>query len=222
MNRRQFSRTAMAAFTLGAAGHSVAQAEGSVEQSSVYPQVGGPGDRFSFIASGFRSNEQVGIWINRPDGQISTKGIEPVEDASEEGRVSWSWQAPEDGPLGFWQMVAQGIKSGRQVVLTFELRKQAPQQAAANINPRVGRGGTLFIFYASGFLLDEDIAVWANTPDGKAVEVELDRSRLYLGRFDGSWTAPVDAKIGAWQLVVYGTQSKITQVLDFRIEAPRP
>lgn len=222
MNRRRFSRAALAALTLGSAGHRSVLAASAGEQSTVYPQIGGPGDVFSFIASGFRASERVAIWINRPDGQVSTKGIEPIERATREGRVSWSWQAPDDGPLGVWQMVAQGTNSGHQVVLSFELRNQKPQQAASNINPSVGRGGTLFVFYASGFMLDEDIAVWANTPNGQALEIKLDRWKIYLGRIDASWSAPIGAQIGPWQLVVYGTKSGITQVLNFTIEAPSP
>lgn len=222
MNRRSFSRAAIAALAMSAIGAQGTQAASSAEQSSVYPQVGGQGDRFSFIASGFKSKERVAIWINQPDGKVSTQGIEPIEAATKEGRVSWSWQAPDDAALGFWQMVAQGTSSGHQVVLSFELRNQKPQQAAANITPNTGRGGTLFIFYASGFLLDEDIAVWANMPNGEALEIELDRSKVYLGRIDASWSSPIGARLGPWQLVVYGTKSGITHVLNFTIEAPSP
>lgn len=222
MNRRTFSRAALSALVLSASGSHITQAASTSGTSSVYPEVGAPGDQFSFIASGFAKDEIVGIWINRPDGRVSIEGIESQQKATQDGRVSWGWQAPNDAALGFWQMVAQGSKSGRQVVLSFELRKQAPQQAASNITPSVGRGGTLFIFYASGFIIDEYVGIWANTPAGKAIEITPDRWRNYLGRVDGSWSAPIDAQLGPWQIVLYGEQSRITQVLNFRIEAPSP
>ena len=208
------------ALLLGSAGSAVAQSAG--EQSSVFPEVGTPGGRFTFLASGFKSKERVAVWINTPDGKVSTTGIENLETATRDGRVTWSWTAPEQGSLGVWQMVAHGTSSNVEKILTFEVRENQPPPAANNIDPKVGRPGTLFTFFASGFLLDEDVRVWANAPDGQAVPIELNQKRLYLGRLDASWTAPVQAQQGHWQIVVQGVDSGILQVIDFELGAPQP
>ena len=74
------------ALLLGSAGSAIAQSAG--EQSSVFPEVGTPGGRFTFLASGFKPKERVAVWINTPDGKVSTTGI-TVEPISFCRIVSW-------------------------------------------------------------------------------------------------------------------------------------
>jgi hypothetical protein len=218
---RRLCALAIALVAIGAAaGPAAAQSAG--EQSSAFPAVGAPGARFTFIASGFKSRERVAVWINTPDGRVITTGLENLEQATREGRVTWSWAAPEDAALGVWQFVAHGTSSNVERVLSIEIRERQPPPSASNIDPRQGHPGTLFTFYASGFLLDEDVRVWANAPDGTAVPIELNQKRLYLGRLDASWTAPLNAQLGHWQIVIVGVDSDITHVLDLDIGAPQP
>lgn len=195
-----------------------ANAQSATEQTSVYPTVGAPGARFSFIAAGFKSRETVAVWINTPDGKIITEGIENLDRATRQGRVSWNWTAPEGAMLGTWQMVAHGKGSNTEKIITFEIKDETPPPPDNNIQPQSGIPGTLFTFYASGFLLDEDIRVWANTPEGKPVDIVLAQRRLYNGRFDGSWSAPTSVQRGKWQLVVQGVDSEMQQVLNFEIK----
>jgi hypothetical protein len=218
--RRMGALALLLALCVASAGSASAQSAG--EQSNVFPAVGAPGARFTFIASGFKPQERVAVWINTPDRRVITDGLENLEKATRDGRVTWSWSAPEDGPLGVWQMVAHGIASNHEQVLSLELRENQPPPSANNVDRRDGHPGTLFTFYASGFLLDEDVNVWANAPDGTAVPIELNQKRLYLGRLDASWTAPLNAQLGHWQIVVHGVDSGITHILDIQISAPQP
>jgi hypothetical protein len=88
----------------------------------VSPDVGSRGMRFSFSATGFAPDEQIGIWLNLPDGRVVAAEVEGVTRAAPDGRAGWTWVAPADGPLGSWQMVAHGTTSGVEVVASFVLR----------------------------------------------------------------------------------------------------
>ncbi len=184
----------------------------------VYPAYGAPGTRFGFVADGFQRHERIAVWMNTPDGRVLTEGIENLFPASREGRVTWNWNAPADASFGTWQMVVHGLRSGMEYVIPFEIRAAEPAPIEINVQPRTGRPGTLFIFYATGFQVDEAVQFWANTPDGRAIEIEPVRVRLFLGRADWSWDAPLDAIPGTWQIVAHGLNSGVERVLTFEIQ----
>jgi hypothetical protein len=199
-----------------------ARAQSAGEANSVYPSVGAPGARFTFIVAGFKSRERVAVWYNTPTGKTSDKDIENLDKATREGRVSWAWSAPKDSPTGTYQMVARGISSGIEKVVTFQIQETKPQAAANNIEPKRAAPGTLLIFYASGYLLDEDVRIWANAPDGTIIPVTLDQKRIVNGRVDGSWQLPKNALFGRWQLVIHGVDSRSEQVLAFEVVKTTP
>lgn len=205
------------ALLLSSAWAGSAQAQSVGEVPSVYPSVGAPGARFSFVVAGFSSRERVAVWLNLPDGRISDRGIENLDRATRQGRVSWSWTAPAGSATGTYQMVARGVSSGVEKLVSFEIRTSPTPVAGGNIEPKSGGPGSLFTFFASGFLLDEDVRVWANAPDGTYVDVKLAQRTLYNGRLDASWSSPAAAQRGAWQIVVRGVDSGIEQVLRFEI-----
>lgn len=76
---------------------------------SVTPSSGPPGTTFTFSAAGFVAGEKVGYWTTTPDGAIIPSGKEAVADA--DGRISWSWTAPEDAQPGLWLMIARSSQS---------------------------------------------------------------------------------------------------------------
>jgi hypothetical protein len=194
-------------------------AQNAPEVANVNPAVGNPGTRYSFIASGFQSRERVGVWLNRPDGRIVTVGIEDPGRATREGRATWGWQAPRDALLGTYSMVAKGASSGIEYVIRFEIRSPTAIPTSSNIEPKQASPGRLVVFYANGFRLDEDVRVWANSPDGKVIAVELESKQLADGRLDASWTVPRTAVAGNWQLVVHGVDSGFEQVLSFVVRS---
>lgn len=196
---------------------SATQAQSAGEQPSLYPQAGTPGTRFTFIFAGFKSREKVAVWYNTPNGQVSVANIENLDKATRQGRVSWAWTAPKDGPVGTYQMVARGLSSDIQQTLSFDVQTTAPRPPAGNIEPKVARPGILLIFNASGFLLNEDVHMWVNTPDGKAFVIDPEQKRLNDGRVDASWQLPDNAQVGKWQMVIHGYESGIEQVLNFEV-----
>ena len=75
--------------------------------------------RISFSGTGFTPDEDIKVWLNLPDGRVVPTEVEGVLRAAPDGRVGWTWVVPADGPLGTWQMVAHGVKSGVEGVATF-------------------------------------------------------------------------------------------------------
>jgi hypothetical protein len=91
-------------------------------QLTVTPAAGAPGARFVFSGSGFGSEEKLSIWLNAPDGRVLPAEIEGIAETAPDGRVGWTWVAPQVAPLGAWQMVAHGRTSGIETVVGFTLQ----------------------------------------------------------------------------------------------------
>ena len=98
---------------------------------------------------------------------------------------------------------------------------QPTESAQTNVQPRSGLGGTRFFFVATEFTPFEPVAVWLNTPDGRAITAEVDdlNRANAQGRADWSWSAPTTAHPGPWQMVVRGQASGVEHVIGFEIRA---
>jgi hypothetical protein len=95
---------------------------GPPPQLTIAPDAGAPGARFVVSGTGFGANEPLSIWLNAPDGRVIAAEIEGIAETAPDGRVGWTWVAPNDAPLGAWQMVAHGRESGIEAVVGFTLR----------------------------------------------------------------------------------------------------
>ncbi|HWQ11226.1 MAG TPA: hypothetical protein VNL77_00415 [Roseiflexaceae bacterium] len=199
---------------------SPASAQDAPGAASVFPQAGPAGTRFSFIASGYRPRERVAVWLNTPDGRALPVEVESLRPATREGRANWIWQSPGDAQEGTYQMVAHGVSSGVEHVLTFRIGAVSAPEASerANVHPGVGRPGGLFLFFATGYHGGEGLAFWVNRPDGAAVAVVPERLAQHRGRVDFSWLAPQDAPRGRWEMVVAGRESGVQNVIPFVIQ----
>ncbi|MEN9936522.1 MAG: hypothetical protein RLZZ387_3101 [Chloroflexota bacterium] len=200
-----------------------AAAQTAPGDASVFPSAGPAGTRFSFIASGFRSRERVAVWLNAPDGRVLTVEADQLRRATRYGRVNWFWTVPEGTAAGTYQMVAHGVTSGVERVITIQVGQEPAQPAPAapderaNVFPGQGRPGTLFRFYARGYLKGESVALWVNRPDGTAQAVEAERIEVAEARLDMAWSAPTDAQAGRWELVIVGRTSGVQVVIPFEI-----
>lgn len=90
-------------------------------QAAIAPIVGPPGTSFSFAATGFKKNELVSYWFTSPTGSVFAAYPAELE-ASEKGRVDFTWTAPSNAPRGFWAVTIQGVKSGIARGVPFEIR----------------------------------------------------------------------------------------------------
>jgi hypothetical protein len=216
-------------------------AQEEADPIEVRPDAGQPGTRFRFFATGFDSGvdeaddsdeaeedpEVVSIWINAPDGSVTTDGIGGKSDiVPGSGRVDWYWDSPENAQSGTWSAVAFGNRSEVEQVITFEISPDAPAEVPsdperldANVQPNAGPGGTTFSFFATGFDEGEELAIWVNTPDGRAVDANVEElfEAASGGRADWYWTAPEDAQVGMWSMVARGKESGVEYVIPFEI-----
>ena len=89
--------------------------------ATVYPQAGPPGTRFLFFTEGFAADEPISIWLNAPDGRVIAAEDRALRNSSASGAATWTWTAPSDAPLGAWQMVGHGRRSGNEQVIPFTI-----------------------------------------------------------------------------------------------------
>jgi hypothetical protein len=89
--------------------------------AGVEPAAGPAGTRFAFFATGFLVDEPIAVWLNTPNGQTAELYPEDLRNANAEGVATWSWVPGPATQPGPWEMVAQGIDSGVQYVIPFEI-----------------------------------------------------------------------------------------------------
>lgn len=199
----------------------VAQNEPNI---AVSPASGVPGTRFAFMATGFSDDEDIGVWVNTPTGEPMVIQPEELFGANGDGRADWYWTSPTDAVPGIWQMIARGVDSKLERMISFEIIAGQPippttDPSESNVDPEVGPPGTRFAFAATGFGDNELIGVWVNTPAGQPMEIKPEA--LYGansdGRADWYWTSPADAPIGTWQMVARGVDSDVQRIILFEI-----
>jgi hypothetical protein len=83
---------------------------------SVTPDSGPPGTTFHFEAVGLVPGEQVGYWANSPDNR-NYAGKQELN-ANSEGRLTWTWTAPDDALAGSWRMVIESSPSDDELANT--------------------------------------------------------------------------------------------------------
>jgi len=194
------------------------------EATSVTPTAGPPGTRFVFLASGFKPRERLSFWLNLPDGRVQAANIADTDRSDRNGDAAWVWVAPADAAQGVWQMVSHGADSGFEVVLTFTIGAAPASEAPPpyGVDPRSGDAGTLFRFFATGFKAGEYVDVRVRSPGGAESTdgLRLAEPASTDGRLDGSWTSPLDAALGDWQVTLRGSDSGVTRTIAVTITAP--
>lgn len=191
-------------------------------RTTVTPSIGQPGTRFLFFASEFGNRERLSFWLNRPDGQVEVPFVPEEHRANSNGDAVWTWQSPNDAQRGTWQMVAHG-RSGTERVITFTIGDPPPPDpgVSGGIEPRVGKPGNIFRFFATGFTPGEFVIVEVSGPNGTTTQgLQVAQPASPDGRIDGSWNSPGDAPTGAWQIIARGDKSGVVQTLNFTLEGP--
>jgi hypothetical protein len=190
-----------------------------VPPGSVTPASGPPDTPFSFTAAGFAPGENVFYWAEQPDG-TPVVASEEVQ-ANAEGVITWRWDAPFDSPPGEWTMVTRGRLDGLRVRIPFVVTPGEPRPDYTGVEPRTGTPGMRFVFTAQGYNPSEEVDVWIETPDGEPQPQWADELRGKSANGRGvarfGWTAPEDVPAGQYQIVIRGFDSRVTNVLSFRI-----
>lgn len=191
---------------------------------SVAPSAGPPGTTFAVVVGGLRPNEQVGSWLNAPNGQ--RYDAVPYLVADPNGLVSWNWPSPANAQAGTWQAVTYGRDSKTEVVLSLTVTGSnaaptpAPSPTSGSVSPASGAVGTRFSFSVTGFGRFEYLGFYPTRPDGSVQETRLDPVKTDgEGRATIVWQAPPRIPAGAWVMNIEGRDSDRRLVVPFTIVA---
>lgn len=185
---------------------------------------------------GFQPNEEVGFWLNAPDGSV-VGTVETLELDSSGSLLGVPIETAELD-LGIWFFVMQGTESGHQSIAYFkvlpagsqgggqsgpapaEFCADAPAPVNANILPAncvyLGTGLTIEIF---GFQPGEPVGFWFTAPDGSVAGTD-EPPRI---NDTGAASLPLNTAgliPGLWSLTFQGTQSNHTSVIYFKLIDP--
>lgn len=80
-----------------------------------------PGVRIGVEAINFDRNEEVAAWINLPNNTVRKIDGQNVADGN--GRVVLAFDTRPDDQLGRWSVVIAGLKSKRQLLVSFRLAR---------------------------------------------------------------------------------------------------
>lgn len=186
---------------------------------NVTPPTGAPGTTFAFSAGGFNPGEQVGTWLNRPDG--SRIDATPWLFADDKGQTSWTWASPADAPGGTWSAVARGFDSRVEVVINFTVTGSNTVPAAPTVTgsvaPSSGKAGTLFTFNAVGFRPGETIDYWTinpqSVPDPNFIQTYADGE----GKATWTWTPTDRSAPGQWMMAARGQSTRLAVQISFTV-----
>lgn len=203
--------------------------------STVSPDLGPPGTRFTFVAEGFAPNELVRVSVRTPDGGVirftDDRGLDVPVFADAGGNATWSFNAPTSTPDGVYIAEAVNVSAQIRRRLGFIVQAgsvptelAAPQPGAGvTVRPEIGPPGTLFSFRAVGFQPIERVAIWLHSPEGSVSDLSADiggSSEHFADRSgDLQWIVGTKAITadGRYVAVAVGASSGVTRVAAFTV-----
>ncbi len=148
--------------------------------ATVNPPSGPIGTVFAYNAFGFQPGENIALWATAPDQSVVPADFEMVADP--DGSItSWgiTFSSFEGLPTGIWALTSQGKSSGNAAIGYFLITPTAapapppPGTIPGNLNaraePREGPPGTVFYFFAGGFVPGENVMTGVFNSNGELV-----------------------------------------------------
>ncbi len=145
--------------------------------ATVTPPSGPVGTVFAFNAFGYQPGENIALWLTLPDQSVVPADFELTADP--DGSItSWgiTFNSFDGLPTGIWAMTAQGKSSGNAAIGFFLLTPAnvppppppgtLPSDKNARVEPREGPPGTVFYFFAGGFVPGENVISGVFDEDG--------------------------------------------------------
>lgn len=213
--------------------------------SDVTPDLGPPGQTFTFTAEGFRAREILRVFFETPVGIVryaDNQGIDIPVYADDAGRATWSYTTPLTSPDGDYIAVVRSVTGETERRIRFIVRAGAaptdftlPQPTGnVSVRPGIGPPGTLFIFRSGGFAPFERVSIWLHSEQGSVSTLSTDiggRSEHFAGA-EGQleWIVLTQANTedGRFAAVAQGTESGQVRVAHFQVQRgvgvdpPRP
>ncbi|MBP1467030.1 hypothetical protein EYB53_015050 [Candidatus Chloroploca sp. M-50] len=199
--------------------------EAPTQVASVAPEAGAPGTTFRFAVTGLTPGDRFAPWVRGPDGRDRNIGPDSESlrvEVDREGRLAWTWTAPEGTLPGAWRSLARAERGGTVLEVPFTVTGQAPPAPVRQVQPVVGAPGTRFEVTVGGLTPGEVAGSWLNTPSGARVDGTPYMIVARDGTVQWTWTAPANAQAGRWQAITRGADSRIEVVLDLTITGANP
>jgi Large extracellular alpha-helical protein len=192
-------------------------------QQGVSPERGLPGTTFTFFANGFQPREEVSYWATDPNGDVLVNNTKVR--ANKEGRIDWSWDAPNYPIYGTWTMTAFSRETRAYRKISFEI-VQSPEAAAADalatVEPPAGPAGTTFLFRMGGFDPNGRLTYWVTAPDGSTSSSGKQFPSNEQGIAEFEWKSPENALEGTWTMVFFSFETTLTRRVNFVIGEGEP
>ncbi len=142
----------------------------------VSPASGPAGTTFTAQGLGFRTGEQVGVYVTRPDQSVNGAPFQ-VGGGGDGATEEVEFSTGVESALGVWVMTFEGVSSGRKGFAYFRVTaaaaapgdSSAPAAVSAEISPTGGPGGTVFMMRGLGFRAGERVGVYITAPDQSVV-----------------------------------------------------
>lgn len=197
-----------------------------------FPSAGLAGTTFTLNAEGFLAEERAYFWLATDAGQPARDGQNRVIAegaelrADREGRIAWTWQAPQRMLPGSYQIIVQGRLSSPyyvQIPLTITDPNRPEGASPSPVVPEDGSPGVEFTFYADGFNVHEFVDIYFIDPDGRTVGrndpnfAVTDLKTNRFGSLTWQWKAPRYIRAGRWQTVVEACDSRVVRTIGFNI-----
>ncbi|HMO56813.1 MAG TPA: hypothetical protein PKC19_05620, partial [Roseiflexaceae bacterium] len=132
---------------------------------------------------------------------------------------------------GTWQLVAQGMTSGRYAVARFTIGDQPPPAGpqsgvSVRVVPNIVLVGQAFTIQGDGFRGGEKVSLWLTAPDGSVRAIntspEADRRTGSITPANVRITTDVGFRAGTWSITAQGRESGRQAIGTFRIDVPGP
>ncbi|MCU0490284.1 MAG: hypothetical protein MUD01_01655 [Chloroflexaceae bacterium] len=186
------------------------------------------GTRIEVDVFGFQPNEEIGFWINTPEGLIF--GTVQTLNIGPSGAVNGVPFPTDRFTPGIWSLVFEGVSSRHQSVIYFKIlggqptppppanNDPLPPNQNATVTPSSGPRGTTFTFVGRGFQPGENVGVYITAPDqsvfGAPFQVAADERGVAEEVFlDTDSSFPV----GVYAITFEGVSSRNKAVGYFRI-----
>jgi hypothetical protein len=203
--------------------------------ADVTPDLGPPGQTFSFNAEGFRANEILRVFFETPAGVVrftDGQGLDIPVFADQNGRANWNYTTPTNSPDGDYTAVVVSVTGETERRIRFIVRAgstptdfslPAPTNNVT-VRPGIGPPGTLFIFRTGGFAPFERVSIWLHSDEGSVSTLSTDvggRPEHFAngnGQLEWLVLSQSNTDDGLYAAVAQGTSSGQVRVAHFRVQ----
>lgn len=177
----------------------------------------GQGSYFVFRGSGYRSQEEVALWLRYPDNSIEDLGR---TQAGPSGVIEYVLYV-SGAPVGRYALTARGLASGANGIAEFDVQVAdltvATGTAKLTVGPSPDTQRSFATFVGYGYQPKEIVTVWVTLPDFSTLwigDVQADED----GAFSAVLYLSEQEPVGKRTYTAYGNSSGLRAVADYTLQ----